>query len=120
MKYKEFINNIRNNQFIITNQQFITLEMYEKYINPIYKKSKLTPTEFCKVFNEMYIKIDTTINILITAKVCNELKNIDVFKNVNILNFDEIGEVHKRLIKGMLLELNEVYNCGGSILKNNY
>ena len=52
MKYKEFINNIRNNQFIITNQQFITSEMYEKYINPIYKKSKLTPAEFCAVFND--------------------------------------------------------------------
>lgn len=52
MKYKEFINNIRNNQFIITNQQFITWGMYEKYINPIYKKSKLTPAEFCTVFND--------------------------------------------------------------------
>lgn len=110
MKYKEFINNI-------SNKQFITLEMYEKYINPIYKKSKLTPAEFYEVFNEMYKKIDTTINILITAKVCNELKNIDVFDDVKTFDFDEIGEVHKCLIKGLLLELNEVYNCGGSILK---
>ena len=55
MKYKEFINNISNKQFIITNQQFITSEMYEKYINPIYKKSKLTPAEFCAVFNDAVV-----------------------------------------------------------------